>query len=348
VRTLGTERGQTAVEYIGMLLVVAAAMAVVLSSGIGDAVTAKVEQAICAIATDDGLDDCAGGAPTTASGDGAGPRTPPTEGEGQGIDAVAAERAASPAAQSAAVVPASASGGAEPCFASTGGCEAGPQGAIVEPPPDVAPEAEEEGGLDEAVLGPPEGNWIVRDGQLRQQFENGIGGGAIRALGRAVVGLGAKALNAAKARAARLGTRGVSAEGLLASERTARTQAAGLQKLLPAVTRDRATMAVGVGRDKATGALRVVVGSSERGALRPAVREAVRSSGAMTARTPGRAHAEQRVLNYMRANGLEAVTVGAGRPICSQCAAAIAKEGATAASRLKPPPRASISRSRTE
>lgn len=62
MRWLGGERGQTSAEYVGMLLVVAAAMAVVLQSGIGDAVRAQVDQAICAIATDAGSEDCAGGA----------------------------------------------------------------------------------------------------------------------------------------------------------------------------------------------------------------------------------------------------------------------------------------------
>ena len=108
---------------------------------------------------------------------------------------------------------------------------------------------------------------------------------------------------------------------------------------LPAVTRDKVTMAVGVGRDKATGALRVVAGTSERtGTLRRAVREAVESQGVSIAGVPGRLHAERRVLEFMKREGLEPVTVGAGRDICHRCAEAIAREGATAASRLRTSP----------
>lgn len=344
VRTLRHQHGQTSVEYVGVLLIVVAVVAVLLSAGIGEAVGAKVEQAICAVLTDRGLGECAGG---TSSPGGeepgvardAGLQKPLTGREGRGMDSVAAERAALPATQVAALVPASASGGAETCFASSSGCDPGPKGAIVEPGPDVAPEAEQEGGFDEAFLGPPEGNWILQDGKLVQLLENGVGGGAIRALGR-VVGLGAKALNAAKARVARLGMTGVGAQGLLASERAARTQAAALQGMLPKIVRERyVTMGVGIGRDS-SGALRVVVGQSGRaGPLHPAVREAVQKSGAIVARGPkGKADAEIRILEHMAANGLRPVTVAAGRPICPQCAAAIARARATAASRLKEAP----------
>jgi Flp pilus assembly pilin Flp len=52
VRALRSERGQTAAEYLGVILLAAAVVAVILSAGIGDAVAAKVSQAICQIATD--------------------------------------------------------------------------------------------------------------------------------------------------------------------------------------------------------------------------------------------------------------------------------------------------------
>jgi len=55
VRGLRGERGQTSAEYIGLLLVVAAAMVAVSASGVADAVRAKVDEAIAAIATDGGL-----------------------------------------------------------------------------------------------------------------------------------------------------------------------------------------------------------------------------------------------------------------------------------------------------
>jgi len=56
-RTTG-ERGQTSTEYVGVLLVVVAVLAVVLSpaSGIADAISTAVEQQVCAIAQEDG--DC--------------------------------------------------------------------------------------------------------------------------------------------------------------------------------------------------------------------------------------------------------------------------------------------------
>ena len=61
------ERGQTSAEYVGMLLVVVAIMAAISYADIGAAITAKVDQAICAIATDAGSEDCGGETPSTAS-----------------------------------------------------------------------------------------------------------------------------------------------------------------------------------------------------------------------------------------------------------------------------------------
>jgi len=49
------ERGQTTAEYVGLILIVAAAMAAVSASGIGEVVRAKVEEAIAGIITDGGV-----------------------------------------------------------------------------------------------------------------------------------------------------------------------------------------------------------------------------------------------------------------------------------------------------
>ena len=67
ISALRGERGQTSAEYVGMLLVVVAIMAAISYADIGAAITAKVDQAICAIATDAGSEDCGGETPSTAS-----------------------------------------------------------------------------------------------------------------------------------------------------------------------------------------------------------------------------------------------------------------------------------------
>jgi len=54
------ERGQTTAEYVGLMLIIAAAMALVVASPLGDTVIAKVDCAIEGILADGG--GCAGGA----------------------------------------------------------------------------------------------------------------------------------------------------------------------------------------------------------------------------------------------------------------------------------------------
>lgn len=49
----------------------------------------------------------------------------------------------------------------------------------------------------------------------------------------------------------------------------------------------------------------------------------------------GEGHAEEQILRWMFAHEWQPITVAAGRPICTRCADAIARSGATAASALK-------------
>lgn len=49
----------------------------------------------------------------------------------------------------------------------------------------------------------------------------------------------------------------------------------------------------------------------------------------------GTGHAEADIVAYAQANGYTVVTIGAGRPVCSACAAQIAGAGGTAATTLR-------------
>ncbi len=91
-------------------------------------------------------------------------------------------------------------------------------------------------------------------------------------------------------------------------------------------------MGVGEGVD-ANGATRTVIGTSEaNGYLRPGVREMILPGEEVAT---GAGHAEASILDDMKANGITAGGVGAGRPICPTCAAAIETPGALPGSRLK-------------
>lgn len=91
-------------------------------------------------------------------------------------------------------------------------------------------------------------------------------------------------------------------------------------------------MGVGVAED-ASGARQVLVGTSEpRGYLRPGVTLAPGETLA-----PGLCHAEVDIVNYAQQNGLRLLEVGATRPICPACAAAIEEAGARAVTPLKVP-----------
>ena len=96
-------------------------------------------------------------------------------------------------------------------------------------------------------------------------------------------------------------------------------------------SRGRVTMGVGVGRD-ADGTLRVVVGTNEpNGYLRPGVslQEGEELATGLTHQ------AEQNILLYMKANGIEPIAVGASRPICPACTEVIWKLDVIPATPLK-------------
>jgi filamentous hemagglutinin len=89
-------------------------------------------------------------------------------------------------------------------------------------------------------------------------------------------------------------------------------------------------MAVGMGIDQ-QGALRTVIGTSEEGGyLRPGV---MLNDGENLAE--GFGHAERDVLGFMDEKKIDAWVVGATRPICPACAAAIADSGAEPATPLQ-------------
>jgi RHS repeat-associated protein len=105
---------------------------------------------------------------------------------------------------------------------------------------------------------------------------------------------------------------------------TAGPRAAALQDLLPAASRGRVTMGVGVGQD-ANGVLRTVIGTSERGGyLRAPVAAAIRNGEEIAG---GTGHAEQNIIAFMEENGINPIEVAAGRPICTVCAETIQHAG---------------------
>jgi hypothetical protein len=91
-----------------------------------------------------------------------------------------------------------------------------------------------------------------------------------------------------------------------------------LQQQIPAGSRGRITMAVGVVQDQ-EGAQSVLVGTSEpRGYLRPGV---TLEPGETV--VPGTGHAEADIVNYAQQNNLNLLSVGATRPVCPGCQSVI-------------------------
>ena len=89
-------------------------------------------------------------------------------------------------------------------------------------------------------------------------------------------------------------------------------------------------MGVGIAED-ASGTQQVLIGTSEpNGYLRPGV-----TLNAGETLAPGGGHAEENIVNFAQQNGLTLQAVGATRPICPVCAAAIQGAGAVAATPLK-------------
>ena len=112
------------------------------------------------------------------------------------------------------------------------------------------------------------------------------------------------------------------------ASRIAHERAATLQALLGG-SKGRVTMGAGVLED-ASGMRYVVIGTSEpNGYLRPAVRAALHSGELIAT---GTSHAEQNIVNWATANGYRVIAVGAGRPVCPECAKVIENAGAIIAS----------------
>jgi hypothetical protein len=184
------------------------------------------------------------------------------------------------------------------------------------------------GGLTDLVFGP---EYIVYRGRIIEVQQSGPGKAA-KSFVR-ILGVGRRAYNAARVRAKPLS---LNPGLLLAAEKIARVHARQLQQLLPSIERERfKTIAVGIGRDR-QGVLRLVIGTNNRNGTLPAsLRGIVDRSGETVATGMGSGHAEVQVLRWMLVNRWRPITVGAGRPICAECADAIARTGATAASALK-------------
>lgn len=183
------------------------------------------------------------------------------------------------------------------------------------------------GGLEDLVFGP---EYVVIRGRIVEVQQSGVGK-LFRELARHL-GVGKRAYNAAKARARPLRNPGL----LLTAEKIARVRARQLQQMLPRIERERfKTIAVGIGRDS-RGVLRLVIGiNNKNGTLPRSLAAAIGRSGETVATGMGAGHAEVQILRWMLVNRWRPVTVGAGRPICAECADAIARSGATAASALK-------------
>jgi len=110
---------------------------------------------------------------------------------------------------------------------------------------------------------------------------------------------------------------------------TAETQAHYLQGLLPAGSRGRVTIGVGVAED-ASGGIHVLVGTSEgNGYLRSGVKGAVERAGYEVA--PGTGHAETDIVDHATLRHWRVIAVGAGRPVCRPCVTAIENAGGVVA-----------------
>lgn len=176
------------------------------------------------------------------------------------------------------------------------------------------------------------------DGSLRRAYQAGGSGGVSGPEAQAEGGGSDPAILSASLLSGGVGTPGtvVPPRPITAEEAVGRAvgRVTQLQEMLPEATRHRVTMGVGIGRDTA-GSTRMVVASSERnGYLRKQVRDAV-GPGEEIATGDGTMHAEVRALKYMEEHGIDPVTVGAGRPICSECEQAIVGAGVVPASPLK-------------
>jgi filamentous hemagglutinin len=109
-------------------------------------------------------------------------------------------------------------------------------------------------------------------------------------------------------------------------------RAAELRAAIPAAQQGRITMGDGPAED-ASGAHHTLIGTSEpRGYLRPGV---LLKPGETLA--SGLGHAEADIMSFAHQNGLRLLEVGATRPICPTCAAAIERAGAVPLTSLQVP-----------
>lgn len=111
-------------------------------------------------------------------------------------------------------------------------------------------------------------------------------------------------------------------------------RAAQLQSQLPPGSQGRVTMGVGVVLDSNGNQVVVVSTSEPNGYLRPGV-----SLNPGEVVIKGTGHAEADITSWAAQNGYTVQTVGAGRPICANCAIAINGANAVPATPLKVPPK---------
>ncbi len=112
----------------------------------------------------------------------------------------------------------------------------------------------------------------------------------------------------------------------------ANLRASSLQKALPQGSQGRVTMAAGVVEDT-SGFRQVLIGTSEPyGYIRPTVRPLINPNETVVT---GIGHAEENIVNWAQANNQRVISVGAGRPICTDCARLIEDAGGIVASLLR-------------
>ncbi|MBW3542014.1 MAG: hypothetical protein KY476_17230 [Planctomycetes bacterium] len=117
-----------------------------------------------------------------------------------------------------------------------------------------------------------------------------------------------------------------------ATSQFVRDRVDSLARQIPAHCRGRITMGVAVA-ESSDGSRVVLIGTSEpRGYVRPGV--VLEPDEILVA---GYHHAEQDVVDFAAANDLQLLDIGATRPICPACAAAIAATAAHISTPLKTP-----------
>jgi filamentous hemagglutinin len=163
---------------------------------------------------------------------------------------------------------------------------------------------------------------------LHRALLNDIAAQGTLAVGKAIPGAAGARLTTANVVRVEIATGPALAEA--ATQAAARV--AELRAALPAGSRGRVTLAVGIGRT-AEGRQVTVIGTSEpAGYMRPGVTlkgEEVLATGS--------GHAEENVINYMQSNGISPLTIGASRGICTSCATDMGWTPALPATQLKYP-----------